>query len=534
MVWLAIADVAISMLDIALLALLVLLVNQYTQPASGINVPILQKWFTGNQAFTSLAILFVLFAAKNTAGYLVHKAKFHFAYNVAARLSEYNLLQYLEGNYSEYVNRDSAVHIRKISQQPVEFCHYVLAGIQQMFSELVMIALAIAAIVLYDAWLFALLCVVLAPPLALLWFYTRRRLSHVRANIKTSSEKALQHLKEALSGYIESNVYAANPFFTKRYSSRQQALNQYLASLQSAQVFPARMMELFAVLGLFALIIVNEFFGDPDIVPVVAIGAFMAAAYKIIPGLVKVLNLGSQVRTYAFTAKDLAYNSGAHPQSPERHPAIGSIAFREVSFSYDNKKVFENLNLEIKSGELTGLTGLSGRGKTTLFNMLLGFLDPVKGQILINNTPAAANERQRLRSNAGYVKQQPFLVHDSILTNITLGTDGYDEQRLQQAITATGLDTFITQLPDGLQTIVAENGKNISGGQRQRIALARALYKNADMLLLDEPFNELDETSEEKLLQHLRGLSQKGKLVILVTHNTKSLSFCNKIISLDA
>jgi ABC-type bacteriocin/lantibiotic exporter with double-glycine peptidase domain len=533
MAWLAVADVVISILDIALLALLVLLIDYYTQPPADGSLPSLLEQFRGNQAFTGFAILFILFLAKNTAGYFVHKAKFHFAYNVAARLSELNLLRYLEGNYHDYVSKDSAVHIRKISQQPVEFCHYVLAGVQQIFSELVIIALTIIAIILYDAWLFALLCLVLLPPLALLWVYTRKRLATARANIKTSSERSLQYLKEALGGYIESNVYDANAFFTHRYSSRQHALNRYLATLQSAQVFPARMMEIIAVLGLLALIVVNEFFGNPDIVPVITLGAFMAAAYKIIPSLVKILNLGSQVRTYAFTARDLAYNKPMQ-QQPARHKPVNAIAFREVGFSYDDKKVLENIDLEVRSGELTGLTGLSGRGKTTLFNLLLGFLEPVKGDILINNAPASAAERQLLRRNAGYVKQQPFLVHDSLLTNITLSADSYDEEQLQYAIKSTGLDALIAQLPDGLQTVIAEHGKNISGGQRQRIALARALYKNADVLLLDEPFNELDEASEAHLLQQLRCLSQRGKLVILVTHNTKSLSFCNKIISLDA
>jgi ABC-type multidrug transport system fused ATPase/permease subunit len=532
MAWLAIADVVISILDIALLALLVLLIHHYTQPAANGGLPRILELFSGNQAFTAIAVVFLLFIAKNAAGYFVHKAKFHFAYQVAARLSELNLLRYLEGSYQDYVSKDSAVHIRKISQQPVEFCHYVLAGIQQIFSELIIIALTITAIILYDAWLFALLCLVLLPPLAVLWIYTRKRLTAVRADIKASSERSLQYLKEALAGYIESNVYDANAFFTERYSSRQHALNKYLATLQSTQVFPARMMEIIAVLGLFALIIVNEFFGDPDIVPVITLGAFLAAAYKIIPGLVKVLNLSSQVKTYAFTAKDLAYDKRS--QVREQQPPVTAIAFRQVSFNYDDKKVLEDINLDIQSGELTGLTGHSGRGKTTLFNLLLGFLEPAAGEILINNAASNAADRLRFRGNAAYVKQQPFLVHDTILTNITLGHDKHDEKRLQQAVSNAGLDAVLSQLPDGLRTVMAEQGKNISGGQRQRIALARALYKNADVLLLDEPFNELDEASEEQLLQLLRCLSRQGKLIVLVTHDTRSLSYCNKIISLDA
>jgi ABC-type bacteriocin/lantibiotic exporter with double-glycine peptidase domain len=120
------------------------------------------------------------------------------------------------------------------------------------------------------------------------------------------------------------------------------------------------------------------------------------------------------------------------------------------------------------------------------------------------------------------------------LTNITLGHGNYDEERLQEAVKASGMDAVLAQLPKGLHTVITENGKNISGGQRQRIALARAFYKNADLLLLDEPFNELDEAAETRILQYLRTLSQQGKMIVLITHNKNSLSFCSKIISLDA
>ena len=132
-----------------------------------------------------------------------------------------------------------------------------------------------------------------------------------------------------------------------------------------------------------------------------------------------------------------------------------------------------------------------------------------------------------------YVRQQTFFIHDTLLRNITLGESGHDQKKLQYATQISGLDTFIAQYPEGLDKMIMENGKNISGGQQQRISIARALYRNADLILLDEPFNELDETSEISLLEHFRELAQQGKLIILITHNKKSLSYCTKIISLD-
>jgi ABC-type bacteriocin/lantibiotic exporter with double-glycine peptidase domain len=140
--------------------------------------------------------------------------------------------------------------------------------------------------------------------------------------------------------------------------------------------------------------------------------------------------------------------------------------------------------------------------------------------------------RQAYWSRIAYVKQQSFLIHDSIRNNITLNGQPCDEERLKKAIDAAGLNVLIESLHGKMDTIITENGRNVSGGQRQRIVLARALYKEADLIILDEPFNELDEESECALLRYFRQLAQSGKMIILITHNKKSLSFCNKTISL--
>src|SRR5204863_8912189 len=132
-----------------------------------------------------------------------------------------------------------------------------------------------------------------------------------------------------------------------------------------------------------------------------------------------------------------------------------------------------------------------------------------------------------------YVRQQSFFIYDTILRNITLEEDNHDHAALSSALKISGLDKLIETYPGGLGKMITENGKNISGGQQQRIAIARALYKKADLILLDEPFNELDEESEISLLEHFREIAQQGKLIILVTHNKKSLSYCTKTISLD-
>lgn len=132
-----------------------------------------------------------------------------------------------------------------------------------------------------------------------------------------------------------------------------------------------------------------------------------------------------------------------------------------------------------------------------------------------------------------YVRQQGFFIHDTVLRNITLEEEQYDRENLEYALQISGLKNVLAGFPERIEKVITENGKNISGGQQQRIAIARALYKNTPFILLDEPFNELDEEATQTLLQHFKELAAAGRSVLMITHDKKSLVYCNKIISLD-
>ena len=188
---------------------------------------------------------------------------------------------------------------------------------------------------------------------------------------------------------------------------------------------------------------------------------------------------------------------------------------------------------KIGKGDFVGITGKSGKGKTTILNLLLGFLTPREGEILINCKPVSRNDIKNYWPGISYVRQQPFLIHDTVLRNIILEEKLRSDKKLEQVLEISGLNNFINLAADGLNKMITENGKNISGGQQQRIAIARALYKDAALIILDEPFNELDDVSTLCLLNYFKELSANGHMVIMVTHDNKSLSYCNKIISLD-
>ncbi len=468
-------------------------------------------------------------------GFVGLKSQHHFFYAVASRLSKRNMMQYFANDYSSFVNIDSSVFTRNISQQPIEFSAYILTNFQQVVSQSILIFFTVCAILLYHPTLFLLLFLLLLPPVTALAWFIRKRLKTIRSQIKVVSEKTIQYLNESLQGYIESNIYGKDDFFTDRFYRYQAQLDENIATQQTLQSLPSRLIEVFAVFGFFVLVAVNKLYAGSKVVDLLTIGVFMTAAYKIIPGIIKILNSSGQMKTYQFTLTDLLPKASVEQtaRAAELTDPIKSIRFERIYFKYHDRQILNDLNFELKPGDIIGVSAPSGHGKTTVVNLLLGFLTPDCGTVYLNGEPASDERLQTFRNRISYVKQQPFLIHDSLLKNITLNDESYNKDKLLEVISFCGLNELLNKHPEGIEKVITENGKNVSGGQRQRIMLARALYHDFDLLILDEPFSEMDGYSERAILSQLGGLVKNGKMVLFITHNKANLSFCNKILSLD-
>jgi ABC-type multidrug transport system fused ATPase/permease subunit len=527
-------DIIISALDIAFLGLTILVINFYVKNSA---LPY-TSWFpdslNNQNSILLIALFFILFGIKNIVAWWVASAQYRFVYNVAARLSEKGIRQYLKKGYLNFVNIDSSVYIRKISQQPIEFSHYILTNFQQIISQSVLVMFALGVIVWYHATLFLLLFILLMPAVALLGWVLKKRYDSVRRNIKQTSADTIKNLKEALSGYIESHIYDKDDFFVDRYYCQQKQLNHYIRTQQSLQYLPSRLIEIFAVLGFFILILINKLSVNTPAIDLLTISIFLAAAYKIIPGIVKIINSAGQMKTYEFVLDDLLKDSQVKDGTiVKRSGQIRTLSIEKVHYKYNGRSVLNGICLEINPGDFVGLSADSGRGKTTLMHILLGFIEQEDGIVRINKQINTANDRLAWHNRISYIKQQPFLLHDTIRNNITLEEKDWDDGRLKEAISTCGLCSLINQYDEGLDRIITENGKNVSGGQRQRIMLARALYHDFDLLIMDEPFGEMDQQSENEILKSLKQLAHDGKMILFITHNKAGLSFCNKIVSLD-
>ena len=529
---LIVLDIFISILDILSLALLLWIIRFYLQPVHNNNLPFLPGWLAGRSSIVFIGGFVILFGIKNWLAFIISRAQFRFISRTAVRISRRNLADFQHAGFNEFTHTDSSAHIRNIAFHPFDFCQYMLSGIQQIITQSSLILIAIIAIVIYDAKLFLLLLLILLPPVIIVFYFIKKKMVSAKQHIQKSNERSFQYLLDALKGYVESNVYNRNRFFLNRFTNSRRKFSTYLFDSLALQNMPNRIIEIFAVLGLFMLILIAKWNGNDGSAMLITIGAFMAAAYKIIPGIVKVINTSGQMKAYEFSINDLQKNKESGSSLKEVSP-IESVEFKNIDFQYSSGRVLNDLSFSLKKGDFIGISGESGKGKTTILNLLLGFLSPAKGEIMINGLPVSSEEIKSYWPSVAYVKQQNFFIHDTLLRNITFEEESHDRNNLDYAMAVSGLDKVITKFPEGIDKIITENGKNISGGQQQRIAIARALYKNAPVILLDEPFNELDEAATQSLLEHFRELAVAGKSVVMITHDKKSLAYCNKVISLD-
>jgi ABC-type multidrug transport system fused ATPase/permease subunit len=211
----------------------------------------------------------------------------------------------------------------------------------------------------------------------------------------------------------------------------------------------------------------------------------------------------------------------------------GDIEFRDVSFTYNGSApVLQNFSFYVHAGQRVAIVGPSGVGKTTLLSLILRFYQPTSGEIYFNDQPAAAFQVSALRKRIGYVAQQPRLLSDTILDNLRYGNPEASEVEVGRAAETTGIHCFIKDLPQGYQTRIGEKGVNLSEGQKQRLSIARALIKDPDILILDEPTAALDTGAEQSLFERLPGFIRQ-KTLFIATHRLATINACDRILVLN-
>ena len=203
---------------------------------------------------------------------------------------------------------------------------------------------------------------------------------------------------------------------------------------------------------------------------------------------------------------------------------------KNVSFNYlRGREVIKSLNLRVEQGEMIGIAGVTGAGKSTLIKLLLRFYDPTSGQVMLDGIDLREMKLSEIRKQISLVSQDVYLFHGTISENIAYGNDDFDIQEIEEASLSAQLHEFVQTLPDGYQTVVGERGIRLSGGQRQRLSIARAILKNSPVMIFDEATSSVDTETEREIQANLASIT-KGKTALVIAHRLSTIRHADRIL----
>ena len=367
--------------------------------------------------------------------------------------------------------------------------------------------------------------------------YSRRVRKSTRVLVQQVSDQG-KLVHESLSGYRILKAYNLEKKATDEFESTSRLMANHQMRIVRAGELPSGLMEILGSIGVAAFFLYIAFWTKPGAMKPGDIMEFTGCIfllYQPMKALIRLhnqLEQARQVSAMVFSLLDTK-NDILEPENPKPlHAAGADVKFDHIKFSYGEKPVLHDFSLTVKAGSLVALVGSSGAGKTTVTNLLLRFHDPQQGKITIGSTDIRDVHTRDLRNQIAVVTQETVLFNDTIFNNVALGRDGATRPEVTDAAKHAHAHDFISEKPAGYDETIGEKGAMLSGGQRQRIAIARAIVRNAPILILDEATSALDTESERAVQAALEEL-MVGRTTICIAHRLSTIQRADQIVVME-
>ena len=454
-----------------------------------------------------------------------------FVYNIQASLSGIMFNSYLGKPYNFHLNKNSSELIRNITGEVGVFVGSVLIPLIYIFTESVISITLLSFLILLDPMIILSVCFSFAIILFLITIFSKNFLKNWGKIRQEKSAIVIKNLQEGLGAIKEIKILGLESEFSNNFQKQNYLKNRVESNIMAFQQIPKVFLELLAITT-FSSIVIYFVILKKDfeyIVPI--LGIFAATAFRLLPSANKIL-LNLNAFSYGFPVVSLIFNdikkidkNNHFFKKSEKKLLFSSLNLNNVSFNYSSsgKLILDQVSLEVKAGQKIGFCGPSGAGKSTLIDIICGLLEVSSGEILINKRPIKEINRE-WQNIIGYVSQSPYLIDDTLKKNIAFGfaDDQIEDKKIIEISKKIELDDLLMGLPDGINTFVGEKGTRLSGGQRQRIAIARALYKDCQILVLDEATSALDNSTEKKILNSIDKFRSQ-KTIFVISHRKSSL-----------
>ena len=484
--------------------------------------------------------IIIIFVAKNLYLVFMYSVEYRFIYNNQKRLAVRMMKAYMERPYMFHLSRNTAELQRNVNLDTAQFYAVIMNGIQVLIDVLLVIVLA--CYLFYTDVFMALgsMCFIAIFMVAYYKLSKRKSVSWGE-RYHDANANAIQWLNQAYGGIKEIKITHREKLFEKAYEN---ACTQYTTASRQLAVqtmIPKCLLETVVICGIMFVIIIEILLGMDISKLVESLAAFAVAVFKMVPSANRIngsingiLFQIPSVHTVYECLREIEQQNvvcAESERSIEKLQFIKKIEVKKISYHYPDvdENVLEDVELSISRGESVAFIGESGSGKSTLADIILGVLEPQKGEVTVDgvNIQKSMYGWHKL---IGYIPQSIYLIDDSIRNNIAFGVpeNEIDESALRRAISQAQLTEFIDSLDEGLDTIVGEQGVRLSGGQRQRIGIARALYHDPELLVLDEATSALDQETEKAVMYSIEAL-QGRKTLIIIAHRLSTIESCDTV-----
>ena len=518
-IWVALSVLVRAILDFAGVAALVPILLVVMKQDGGRNNML---------ALCGAVLLFVML--KNGVIVLLARLQSSYQLNIYREFSRRMFVNYYRRGLF-YLKEKSSVRLgHEVNYVCYLFSSCVLAPVFRMAGEAVLIILMVTALIIWEPLPGLLLCGAFLLLSVLYVSLVRKRLRDYGMEELEARRKQSRTVIEAFRGYAELEIAQAFHASLASFDQGMEFIVRNRLRTEVYQLFPSFLSEVAVVGGLALLIGTGN--GNLGLMS----GVFAVAAFRLIPAVRGILNswvtLQNASHTITVVDEGISDEPRQDAQSTTSFTFKQGITLRQLGFAFpDGHTLFNDLNLSISCGERIGVRGASGSGKSTLFNLMLGFFPPTSGEILIDGQQLTAANRSEWHKLVGYVPQEIFIIEGTLADNIALGQPQADRAKVMQVLEQVQLREWADELPQGLDTPLGEYGSRLSGGQKQRIGIARALYKEAEVLFFDEATSALDNKTEQEINHALETLSLQHRelTLVVIAHRESSLAFCDRI-----
>lgn len=507
-------------------------------------IPVLARVLEKGDNFMSVlpvagaALAFIVVKSVAVAGLTRYRSGFVFS--LYSTLSETVLKKFMDRGLL-FIRQSSSVDLsNKVNAVTMTFVSGVILSLLNVISSVMLLAIILIALFIYEPLPTLALILVIGPFLFFYSFFVRKRVRALGIMENQARKDQVRAVLDLFRGYPEYYVNDALGHQTGIFEDSISKIREVRMKTESYSAVSSGFMEITVMLSVILLVLLSVS-GSWGIS--MTFGIFALSAMKILPSVRSIVSGWQAVQASEYSTgvlKEILDGPDVMVQSPAEPLAFRhGISLRSVSFRYDASRpcVFHDFSLEIRKGEYVGIKGRSGAGKTTLFNLLMGFYRPEKGGLYVDDTEITAGRVSSWQSMIGYVPQDVFLTNGTFVDNVAFGRsrEDADRDRIRHIFRKVGLWDWISGLPQGMDTLLAEAGNTISGGQKQRIGIARALYKGASVLFFDEATSSVDMKSESEINSFIRELAEEDTAltVIVIAHRPETLASCTRIIDLD-